>query len=276
METILARRRWDEPRDGQVEFAVYSHGQAERMPAGQVVQRSALDDWLWVCFHDAVQAEIGEQELEVPAFGIVVWRPSELRKYGRTDREWTHTWLQLSGTRVEGILQSVGMLQERSWKDADPAGVERLWRELHDEAVRQTPDTRILGNVFETGLLRLRRYRREAPVAVETRLDELRAWLDVRTERRVGLEEMARRAGMSRSHFSALFQERFGTSPGDYHLQRRMEAARFLLMHRGLRVDEAGAAVGYPDPASFSRMFRRVVGCSPRKDREKAGQVPKP
>jgi len=49
-----------------------------------------------------------------------------------------------------------------------------------------------------------------------------------------------------------------------------METARFLMIQRGQRVEEAGSAVGYPDPASFSRMFRRVVGKSPRQSLKEA------
>ena len=59
-------------------------------------------------------------------------------------------------------------------------------------------------------------------------------------------------------------------SSGEFHLHRRMETARFLMIQRGQRVEEAGSAVGYPDPASFSRMFRRVVGKSPRQSLKEA------
>lgn len=65
------------------------------------------------------------------------------------------------------------------------------------------------------------------------------------------------------------FQERFGVPPAEYHLQRRVEVARYLLAQRGLRVAEAGAAVGCPDPAAFSRLFKRVAGYSPRSARDR-------
>lgn len=264
MESIITRRRWNAPRDHAVDFAVYSHGWAERMPPGRIEQLHGIDDWLWVCFHDPVRMVRPAGEVAVPKFGIGVWRPSEVRNYGREEGEWTHSWLQLTGTRVEGILESVGMSPGRGWEGADVAEVERMWRAVHAEASRPRPDAWILGNEFENGLRRLERRRREDPAPAEARLDAVRAWLEVETGRRIGLEEMARRAGMSRSHFCARFRERFGDPPGEYHLHRRMETARFLLTHRGLRVEEAGGAVGMPDAASFSRSFKRVVGLPPR------------
>jgi AraC-like DNA-binding protein len=264
MDPLITRRRWDEARDHRVAFALYSHGWAEKMPPGRIEQRQGIDDWLWVCFHDPVRVRRERREQEVPGLGIGVWRPSEYRNYGNDGAEWTHSWVQMTGTRVESLLASVGMVPGRVWKGADLGEVERMWRLLHVEALRAQPDERILGNEFENGLRRLERRRREDPAPAEARLDVLRAWLEVETDRRIGLEEMARRAGMSRSHFCACFQERFGVPPAEYHLQRRVEVARYLLTQRGLRVAEAGAAVGCPDPATFSRMFKRVVGVPPR------------
>jgi AraC-like DNA-binding protein len=44
----------------------------------------------------------------------------------------------------------------------------------------------------------------------------------------------------------------------------RQEKARALLRDSDLKVAAIGASVGYPDPTSFSRTFRRWTGCSPR------------
>ncbi|WOF42534.1 helix-turn-helix transcriptional regulator [Sphingopyxis indica] len=48
---------------------------------------------------------------------------------------------------------------------------------------------------------------------------------------------------------------------------RRIREARLLLGSRrssGIMVSQVGYAVGFSDPAHFSRVFRNSVGCAPR------------
>ena len=75
---------------------------------------------------------------------------------------------------------------------------------------------------------------------------------------------IASRAAMSRSAFAARFREVLGQSVMGYLTELRMQLAVDLL-HRGDRtVAEIATAVGYESDASFSRVFKRHLGTSPR------------
>jgi AraC-like DNA-binding protein len=75
---------------------------------------------------------------------------------------------------------------------------------------------------------------------------------------------LASRAAMSRSAFAARFRDLLGQPVMQYVTDQRMQLAVDLL-HRGERtVAEVATAVGYESDASFSRVFRRHVGTSPR------------
>ena len=79
---------------------------------------------------------------------------------------------------------------------------------------------------------------------------------------------LASRAAMSRSAFAARFREVLGQSVMGYLTELRMQLAVDLL-HRGDRtVAEIATAVGYESDASFSRVFKRHLGTSPRQARQ--------
>ncbi|HEY6644295.1 AraC family transcriptional regulator [Povalibacter sp.] len=77
------------------------------------------------------------------------------------------------------------------------------------------------------------------------------------------LDELANRAGMSRSHFAATFHDVVRTPPGDYLLHYRISVVQDLL-RRGESLKNIAGAVGYGSTAALSRAFSGVAGKSPR------------
>lgn len=84
-------------------------------------------------------------------------------------------------------------------------------------------------------------------------------------------EELALATHTSYSHLSALFRERFGHGPLQFHLNLRMDLARKLLLNPYLSVDEVARDTGYEDTNYFVRVFKKTCGNPPgRWRKEKA------
>lgn len=77
-------------------------------------------------------------------------------------------------------------------------------------------------------------------------------------------EELAERAGMSRSHFMARFRASVGASPMAYLAHWRLALARRELA-RGEPVKRAAARAGFASAEAFSRAFHRAHGAPPGK-----------
>lgn len=77
------------------------------------------------------------------------------------------------------------------------------------------------------------------------------------------LEKLAARAGMSRSHFAAVFHDVVGTTPADYLAKFRISIAQDLL-RRGQSMQLIAAKVGYGSAAALSRTFSALCGETPR------------
>jgi AraC-like DNA-binding protein len=79
----------------------------------------------------------------------------------------------------------------------------------------------------------------------------------------LGVADMARAAGLSRSHFSREFRRAFGESPHAYLLSRRLERAASLLRDTDRPVIEICFAIGLRSVGSFTSSFRRAYGATP-------------
>ncbi len=74
---------------------------------------------------------------------------------------------------------------------------------------------------------------------------------------------MARYACVSRQRLQELFHLHLRMDPRNYLLQFRMESAKRLLAKGKLTFAEAGRLVGYANPRSFKRFYRRQAGSAP-------------
>jgi AraC-like DNA-binding protein len=81
------------------------------------------------------------------------------------------------------------------------------------------------------------------------------------------LDELARRVGVSRSVLAARFRAAVGDTPLNHLRTLRMQAAMRLLTETDERLDAVATAVGYQDAFGFSKVFKKVVGTSPREFR---------
>jgi AraC-like DNA-binding protein len=92
---------------------------------------------------------------------------------------------------------------------------------------------------------------------------------DVRYSEPLGVEDLARAAGLSRAHFSREFRSAFGESPHSYLLTRRMERAAALLRVTDNSVTDICFSVGLRSVGSFTTSFRRTYGVTPTAYRAK-------
>jgi AraC-like DNA-binding protein len=86
---------------------------------------------------------------------------------------------------------------------------------------------------------------------------------DARYFEALGVDDMARAAGLSRAHFSREFRRAFGESPHQYLLTRRLERAAALLRTTDNSVAEICFSVGLQSVGSFTTSFTRTYGMSP-------------
>jgi AraC-like DNA-binding protein len=83
----------------------------------------------------------------------------------------------------------------------------------------------------------------------------------------VSVADAARAAKLSPAHFHRQFKALFHQTPMQYLQQRRMDAARKLLLGSNEPVTRVCLLVGFESLGSFSSLFHQRFGCSPNRYR---------
>jgi transcriptional regulator GlxA family with amidase domain len=103
-----------------------------------------------------------------------------------------------------------------------------------------------------------------------TSIRELQIWIAEHLETRLSVEDLADRMAMSVRNFERVFTREVGTTPSQYVLQMRVEAARRLLERSDGGLKHVASAAGFSSVDVMRRAFVRLLGISPRRYREVA------
>jgi AraC-like DNA-binding protein len=88
------------------------------------------------------------------------------------------------------------------------------------------------------------------------------------------IDDMARTAMFSKFHFTRVFRDVTGTSPGRFLSALRLQEAKRLLLETDFSVADISSQVGYSSVGTFSSRFKFCVGVSPSMFRELDGFTP--
>jgi AraC-like DNA-binding protein len=75
----------------------------------------------------------------------------------------------------------------------------------------------------------------------------------------ISIKELASQSNLSREHFSRLFKEQAGASPGSYLRGRRLEAASELMGRNKLPLTEIALRCGFASTRSFTNAYRKAA-----------------
>ncbi|MBJ6360970.1 AraC family transcriptional regulator [Paenibacillus sp. GCM10012307] len=191
------------------------------------------------------------------------------------DNPWTYSWIGFDGSEVQRLLERTRLRPEQPVFPMDlqvmPSLVERMTESLGYEG---TLDLRlsILLQHFWAALID------EFPASPDNRRTDFKKqdgyihqgleFLHAHYSEQISISQLASYMGLDRKYLSVIFKEAVGLPPQQYLLHYRMERASKLLRSSSYSVSEVAGSVGYRDALLFSRMFKKVVGLSPKQYRE--------
>ena len=80
---------------------------------------------------------------------------------------------------------------------------------------------------------------------------------------KISVSSLAKDFGYNPDYFSHVFKETFGVSPQKYVINKRIAAAKHLLLTTDKSVSEIALSCGFSDPLYFTRMFSKETGAAP-------------
>ncbi len=175
-----------------------------------------------------------------------------------------------AGRAIEADLVQVGALSRQAdlpAREACGAGLGRLCVRV----LRQVRDARVAAPSPQAPPARPEAApaagREETAAAARPEIDHVLAYIERNLARSISRQDLARQASFAPSYFSALFREATGTTIPEYINARRVVRAQELLRQPQTRVSAVCYAVGFRDLSNFNRVFKRIVGQTPREYR---------
>jgi AraC-like DNA-binding protein len=106
---------------------------------------------------------------------------------------------------------------------------------------------------------------------VDADLSRVVRYLDEHAVEPLTVGDHARRLGLTEAALRDEVQRATGSTPKEYVLRARLSRAKRLLSTTDRPVQEVAQAVGYDDPAYFTRLFTKRVGAAPTEFRRSSG-----
>lgn len=142
----------------------------------------------------------------------------------------------------------------------EPDDLSAMMAEGLQDALRQH-----LFRDYRAALVREAPPRGDALSALQSR--RLSDYIEARLDRRIRLDDLAEVAGISVHRLLVAFRMRFGTTPMQYILERRLRQARWQLLNTDRPILEIAMACGFSSHGHFTATFRRATGTTPQRFR---------
>jgi AraC-like DNA-binding protein len=91
-----------------------------------------------------------------------------------------------------------------------------------------------------------------------------RRFLDRNYHTPITLDDLSREVALSRFYLIRTFRRVYRQTPHQYLVGRRIDRAKELLRNTDMSITEICAAVGFESLGSFSTLFHKAAGLSPR------------
>ena len=195
--------------------------------------------------------------------------------YGTTkQRPWSIYWAHLQGPQADRWLRALRLRgADPLLTCAQPGVVSYHFEELLDLLRNGFAPANLLALsaslALVLSLLNLHRVTRRG--AAQDRLESVRGTVDFMRQnlsRRLAVADLARVAGLSPPHYTALFRRLFGFPPLAFFLRMKIQEACRLLVNGVTPVREISDALGFEDPYYFSRFFKKITRLAPAHYRE--------
>lgn len=103
-------------------------------------------------------------------------------------------------------------------------------------------------------------------------INDLKRQLELYPESRLSIEEMAKKAFISKYHFIRSFKAEVGLTPHQFQIQNRIRKAQ-RLVHQSDTITEVAFATGFYDQSHFIKQFEKYVGLPPLTYKASSGTI---
>lgn len=191
-----------------------------------------------------------KEEIPVSAGQLFIIKPNNVYTYTADEKDpWTYIWFSFNG-ELSSAFEKLGDVVSYSG-----SVIEEM---LSAEKYKNTRTEFLAGKIYE--------FMASVFEGEEIKTDYVKAVSDFvkyNDSPSLSVSRIARELNLNPRYLSRLFKKEKGMTIQEYIVNAKMKKARMLLKS-GFNVSETAKAVGYEDAFSFSKMFKKYEGVSPK------------
>lgn len=212
---------------------------------------------------------VGERTYKLKEGQGFLIEPEEITFYQADEREpWTYLWVGFAGVQAEMFLQDIGLnSNQHVFQSGYGEQLKRIVVDmLKNNTFSQTHQYHLQSLLYEFFAVLTRDMQMEA-VAEENRdsiyVKKAVVFIQNNYFRRIGVADIAKHVGVSRSYLYKIFVKNLQTTPSEFLARLRLVRAKELLELTELSVEGVAMSCGYQEALVFSKAFKQEVGMPP-------------
>ena len=208
-----------------------------------------------------------QQTYTIEAGQLFIIYPSQVAAYqADADQPWQYNWVGFNGTDAGRLVKMTGLSPDHPViQSDDPDKTRSLLRHIADAGDNTAAADAEMAGCLYLLLAHLIRMNSRHPAGNphQTYVSNALRYIQYNYANDIGVSDIARYVGISRSQLYRAFLQDFGVSPHNYLQTYRINEACGLLHDPIFSVAEVAGSVGFNDPLYFSRVFKSIKGTTP-------------
>jgi len=190
------------------------------------------------------------------------------------DNPWSYMWVGFNGVKAETYLNYANLNDENLIFEysKDNTLKEHISEMLKLNEMDYSNELKLEGLLyfFMSKLVESRKntFNKMAYKSAELYLEKSIEFIENNYPNNLKISDIASYIGINRSYLTNIFKKNIAMSPQDFLLNYRIDKACTLLQNTDLSIKVVAKSIGYSDPLTFSKTFKKVKGESPKNYRE--------
>lgn len=197
--------------------------------------------------------------------------------YYEADKEnpWSYMWVGFNGVKAQTYLNYANLNEENLiFEYSEDDTLKNYISEMLKLKERDYSNELKLEGLlyfFMSKLAEVRKntFDQKSYKSTEVYLEKSVEFIENNYSNNIKINDIANYIGINRSYLTHIFKKNINMSPQEFLVNYKINKAYELLKNTDLSVKAVAASVGYPDPLTFSKIFKKINGSSPKTFREK-------
>ena len=201
--------------------------------------------------------------------------PNDLTYYeADKDKPWSYIWVAFDGIKAKKYLEYADLNNENLIFECEYSDILKsyLLDMLKIDRMKSCDELRLQGllYLFLSTISQSQEIKNPSnnDASYKLYIEKSIEFINNNYANNIKVTDIANYVGLNRSYLTSLFKKNLDLSPQEFLLKFRMNKAFELLKHVELSIGDVSRSIGYLDPLTFSKTFKKYSGYSPKQYRE--------